>query len=394
MLPPPDRLVIIFVYSFVHFICLFAHFASVRSIHTYIYTHTDFAKFVTEFFGYESVLPMNTGAEAVETAMKIARKYAYEKKGVPANEAIILSACGCFHGRTMHAISMSCDPEAQVGFGPLVPGHDKVDFNDLVGLEAKLKEHAGKVAAFIVEPIQGEAGVIVPAAGYLAKAQALCTKYGAIFICDEIQTGIARTGKMLAYEYDDFKPDMVILGKAISGGVYPVSVVLTSHDIMSVITPGTHGSTFGGNPVGSAVAMEALRVVQDENLVQHAYDMGEYFRKEMGSLVYPGSFVQLVRGRGLLNAFVMQTQGIDKTAWDLCLLLKDRGLLCKPTHGNIIRLAPPLVITKEELTRSVEIISKSVKDVVTMNRRDIPGAKSEYTKPNPIHCKKCNRRID
>jgi ornithine--oxo-acid transaminase len=353
-----------------------------------------FSKFLHEYFGYETFLPMNTGAEAVETALKIARKYAYEKKGVPKNEAIILSACGCFHGRTMHAITMSCDPEATEGFGPLVPGHVKVEFDNLVDLEAKLKANEGKVAAFIVEPIQGEAGVLVPQVGYLSKAKALCNKYGALFIADEVQTGIARTGKMLACDYDNVRPDLLILGKAISGGVYPVSAVLTDTEIMSVITPGTHGSTFGGNPVGCAVAKAALEVIRDEGMVEHAFKMGEIFRREMQTITGPDSLVEIVRGRGLLNAFVIKTKNVDKSAWDVCLLMKERGLLAKPTHGNIIRLAPPLVITQQELEYSISLIHGVLRDIQKMQRKDIPGAALEFKTPKPVFCKKCNKRLD
>jgi len=334
-----------------------------------------FSKFVTEYFGYERVLPMNTGAEAVETGLKIARKFAYERRGVPANEAVILSARGCFHGRTLHAISMSDDPEAVTNFGPLVPGHAKVEYDDLADLERQLVAHAGKVAAFIVEPIQGEAGVFVPRDGYIRSAQELCRKHGALLIADEVQTGVARTGKLLASDYDDVKPDIVLLGKAVSGGLYPVSLVLTSAEIMSVITPGTHGSTFGGNPLACATAQEALQVVRDEGLAERAFTLGTKFRAALQTVVAePGSLLTQVRGKGLLNAIVLRTEGVDRSAWDLCLLMKHRGLLAKPTHGNIIRLAPPLVMTDAQLDDCLDIIRGAVRDVRAVPRSEIPGA--------------------
>lgn len=350
----------------------------------------DFSAYVTDYFGFDKVLPMNTGAEAVETGLKIARKYAYEHRGVPDGEAVILSACGCFHGRTMHAITMSCDPEATHHFGPLVPGHEKVRYNDLAHLEKKLKALNGRAAAFIVEPIQGEAGVYVPDEGYLRGVKALCEKYKCLFIADEVQTGIARTGKLLACDHEDVKPDILLLGKAVSGGLYPVSLVLTSDEIMSVITPGTHGSTFGGNPLACAVAHAALEVVKDENLAERAERLGAQFRGKMQKLVDDNSIVESVRGKGLLNAFVIKTTGLDKSAWDLCLLMKSRGLLAKPTHGNIIRLAPPLTITEEELDECMRIIESSVRDIVTMKRTDIPGADPVFKSHNEPECKRCN----
>ncbi len=350
-----------------------------------------FSKFVCEYFGYERMLPMNTGAEAVETALKIARKFAYERRGVKADEAVIISACGCFHGRTMHAITMSCDPEAVANFGPLVPGHVKVLYNDLAHLEQRLKENQGRVAAFIVEPIQGEAGVVVPDPGYLTKAQELCRKYGALFIADEVQTGVARTGKRLAVDHESLKPDIVVLGKAVSGGLYPVSLVLTSADIMSVITPGTHGSTFGGNPVACAVAKAALEVARDENLAERAETLGQRFRSALQKEVEKkDSPLELVRGKGLLNAIVMKTDNsIDKSAWDLCLLMKARGVLAKPTHGNIIRLAPPLVISPQDLDKSVEIIASSVRDLRSIPRSQIPGAAPTHKQHKEQPCKRC-----
>ncbi len=334
---------------------------------------------------------MNTGAEAVETGLKIARKYAYERRGVAPNQAVILSACGCFHGRTLHAISMSCDPEAIENFGPLVPGHDKVRYDDLPHLEKQLAKHEGRVAAVILEPIQGEAGVRVPSPGYLKAAQELCRKYGALLIADEVQTGIARTGKLLASEWDDVKPDIVLLGKAVSGGLYPVSLVLTSAEIMSVITPGTHGSTFGGNPLACAVAEEALKVVRDEGLAERANTLGERFRASVTRdvLTAKGGLVESVRGRGLLNAVVLKTKGVERSAWDLCLLLKERGLLAKPTHGNIIRLAPPLVMTEAQVDECVGILAKAAEDVLTLPRDKIRGAAPQHTPHTEEHCTRC-----
>jgi len=349
----------------------------------------EFAKYITEYFGYDKVLPMNTGAEGVETAIKIARRYAYDRRGVPDNEAVIISACGCFHGRTLQAISMSCDAEARRGFGPLVPGHVKVRYNDLEHLEAKLKQYQGRVAAFIVEPIQGEGGVVVPQDGYMKRAQELCHKYGALLIADEIQTGCGRTGKLLACDYDGVKPDILILAKALSGGLYPVCCVLTSNDIMDVITPGSHGSTFGGNPLGCAVARAALEVIKEENLVERSFRLGERFRNGLLPLVNePNSPISIVRGKGLLNAIVMKTDDdIDKSAMDLCLLLRDRGIIAKPTHNTIIRLAPPLIITEDEVDRAVEIISKSVRELRSIPRSKIPGADPVFkpTKSTPCN---------
>jgi len=338
------------------------------------------------------MLPMNTGAEAVETGLKIARKYAYERRGVPANEAVILSACGCFHGRTLQAISMSCDPEAVLNFGPLVPGHDKVQYNDLAHLEAKLKQHQGRVAAFIVEPIQGEAGVFVPNDGYIKGAQELCRKYGALLIADEVQTGIARTGKLLASDYDGIKPDIVLLGKAVSGGLYPVSLVLTSDEIMSVITPGTHGSTFGGNPLACAVAQTALEVVRDEDLANRAFKLGNTFRAALQEVVNEkDSLLTQVRGKGLLNAIVLKTEGVERSAWDLCLLLKHRGLLAKPTHGNIIRLAPPLVMSEDQVADCIGILKGAIHDIRTIPRTEIPGAEPVHKHHKDHPCTRCEK---
>ncbi|MBL6444949.1 ornithine--oxo-acid transaminase [Fulvivirga sp. 29W222] len=317
-----------------------------------------YEKFVTEYFGFDKVLPMNTGAEGVETAIKISRKYAYEKRGIPENEAKIIVCENNFHGRTTTVISFSNDEDARKSFGPYTPGFVSVPYNDLEALEAQLKEE--NIAGFLVEPIQGEAGVFVPDEGYLSKAAALCKKYGVLFIADEIQTGIARTGKLLACDHENVKPDMLILGKAISGGVYPVSAVLTNNEIMGVIKPGQHGSTFGGNPLGSKVAIAALEVVKEENLAENAERLGVIFRDRMNKFIESSDLVKLVRGKGLLNAVVINDTPDSSTAWDICVALKDNGLLAKPTHGNIIRFAPPLVMTEEQLHECCDIIEKTI----------------------------------
>ena len=319
-----------------------------------------YEKFITEYFGFDKVLPMNTGAEGVETAIKICRKYAYEKRGIPENEAKIIVCENNFHGRTTTIISFSNDEDARKNFGPYTPGFVHVPYNDLDALEAQLKEE--NIAGFLVEPIQGEAGVFVPDEGYLSKAAALCKKYGTLFIADEIQTGIARTGKLLACDHEDVKPDMLILGKAISGGVYPVSAVLTSNEIMNVIKPGQHGSTFGGNPLGCKVAISALEVVKEEKLAENAERLGEIFRDRMNKFVAKSELVKLVRGKGLLNAIVVNDTPDSSTAWDICVALKENGLLAKPTHGNIIRFAPPLVMTEEQLHECCDIIERTIAD--------------------------------
>ncbi|KAI8825811.1 pyridoxal phosphate-dependent transferase [Fimicolochytrium jonesii] len=337
-----------------------------------------FAKYMTEYFGYEMVLPMNTGAEGVETALKLARKWGYMKKGIPQGQAFILSATGNFHGRTLGVISMSTDPDSTTNFGPFVPNIScttpqgiTVRYNNIDDLEKALEAHGKYTAAFLVEPIQGEAGIFVPDEGYLTKAYELCKKHNVLFIADEIQTGLARTGKLLAIDYENIKADILILGKALSGGVYPVSAVLTSKEIMLCIQPGEHGSTYGGNPLGSAVAMAALEVIREEKLSERAYDLGVKFRAAIEDLKSP--LISLVRGRGLLNAIVIDESKFDKTAWHLCLLLKHYGLLAKPTHQNIIRLAPPLCISEDDLMHGVEIIDKALKDILTMKIEDIPG---------------------
>ncbi len=321
----------------------------------------EYAKFVCEFFGYERMLPMNTGAEAVETALKMARKWAYEKKSIAKNEAKIIVCEGNFHGRTISIISASSDPDSYGGFGPYTPGFLQIPYDDAAALEKALEDPT--VCAFLVEPIQGEAGVLVPADDYLKRVAELCKKKNVLFIADEVQTGIARTGKKLCSEHSGVRPDAVILGKALSGGMYPVSCVLADSALMDVFTPGTHGSTFGGNPMAARMAIESLNIVQDEKLSENAERLGKIFRAEMQKLVDNYDFVKLVRGKGLLNALIIEPREIDgekHTAWELCLLLRDNGLLAKPTHGDIIRFAPPLVITEEQLMECCNIIALSV----------------------------------
>tara|TARA_R110002050_G_scaffold24083_2_gene64241 strand:+ start:29824 stop:31068 length:1245 start_codon:yes stop_codon:yes gene_type:complete len=319
-----------------------------------------YEKFACEFFGFDKLLPMNTGAEAVETALKLCRKWAYEVKGIDENKAEIIVCENNFHGRTTTIISFSNDPVARENFGPFTNGFIKIEYNNLEALEAALKSNPN-VAGFLVEPIQGEAGVYVPNKNYLAKAKALCEHYNVLFIADEVQTGIARTGKLLAVDHENVKPDVLILGKAISGGVYPVSAVLANNNIMDVIKPGNHGSTFGGNPVAAVVAIAALEVVRDERLAENAELLGELFRNELNSYIETSSIAKLVRGKGLLNAIVINDIEDSDTAWNICLALRDNGLLAKPTHGNIIRFAPPLVMTKEQLLDCVRIIIKTLK---------------------------------
>jgi len=330
-----------------------------------------FEKYITEYFGFDKVLPMNTGAEGVETALKIARKWGYEKKGVDAHEAVIIVAENNFHGRTTTVISFSNDENARKNFGPFTPGFVKIPYDDIAALESALEDK--NVVGFLVEPIQGEAGVYTPAEDYLRKAAAACKAKNVLFIADEIQTGIARTGSLLAVcgnctceghcekQETYTKPDMLILGKAISGGFYPVSAVLADNHIMDVIKPGQHGSTFGGNPLGAKVAIAALEVVRDEKLAQNARKLGKIFRERMQILVDKYKILNLVRGKGLLNAVVVNDSEDSSTAWDMCVALKDNGLLAKPTHGNIIRFAPPLVMTDEQLHECCDIIEKVVK---------------------------------
>ncbi len=318
-----------------------------------------YEKYVTEFFGFDKVLPMNTGAEAVETAIKLCRKYGYEKKGIPENKAEIIVCKNNFHGRTTTIISFSNDEDARKNFGPFTEGFIKIDYDNLEALEETLKS-SKNIAGFLVEPIQGEAGVYVPAEGYLAKAKDLCEKYGVLFIADEVQTGIARTGKLLAVDHENVIPDILILGKALSGGVYPVSAVLANNHIMEVIKPGQHGSTFGGNPLAAAVAIAALKVIKEEALAENADKLGELFRSELQKFIGTQTLIKLVRGKGLLNAIVINDSENSSTAWDICLKLRDNGLLAKPTHGNIIRFAPPLVMNEAQLLDCVSIIKKTI----------------------------------
>lgn len=329
-----------------------------------------FEKFVTEFFDYDKVLPMNSGAEAVETAIKVCRKWAYEKKGIAENAAKLIVCENNFHGRTTTIVSFSNDEDARKNFGPYTPGFIRIPYNDLDVLEKALQEE--NVAGFLVEPIQGEAGVFVPDDNYISSAAKLCQDKEVLFIADEVQTGIARTGKLLSVckgcdcptprceSRAGFKPDILVLGKAISGGAYPVSCILANDEVMNVIKPGQHGSTFGGNPIGARVAMAALEVVHDERLAENAQRLGERFRAEIQKLVDRSELVSMVRGNGLLNAIVINDSEDSSTAWDICMALRDNGLLAKPTHGNIIRFAPPLIITEEQLMECVSIIEKTV----------------------------------
>lgn len=320
-----------------------------------------YEQYLTEYFGYDKVLPMNTGAEAVETAIKLARKWGYDVKKIASNEAKIIVCGENFHGRTTTIISFSSDPDAKGSFGPYTPGFVSVPYNDIDALRAALTDEPEKIAAFLVEPIQGEAGVYVPDEDYLPAAYQICKDNNILFIADEVQTGIARTGKLLACDYFDFTPDVLILGKAISGGVFPVSAVLANKEVMDVIHPGQHGSTFGGNPLACAVAIEALEVVKDEKLAENAQLLGERFRLRMADLAkrHP-DLVTSVRGKGLLNAVLINDTADSKTAWNICLKLAENGLLAKPTHGNIIRFAPPLVMTEEQLEECCDIIDKTI----------------------------------
>ena len=318
-----------------------------------------YEEYITKLFGYDKILPMNTGVEGGETANKIARKWGYLKKGIKKNKARIVFAKGNFWGRTLAAISTSDDPLSYEGFGPYMPGYDLIPYNNLDALEEILKEDPN-ICAFMVEPIQGEAGVIVPNDGYLSGVRSLCDKYNVLFIADEVQTGIGRTGKLLATDYELARPDILILGKALSGGVFPVSAVLADNDVMMCIGPGEHGSTFGGNPLACAVAHAALEVIVNENLIEKAFDLGNIFRAKLNSYIKNSKVVKLVRGKGLLNAIVINDAIDSKTAWEICLKLRDNGLLAKPTHGNIIRFAPPLVISESQLIDCVNIITKTL----------------------------------
>jgi ornithine--oxo-acid transaminase len=332
-----------------------------------------YEKYASEYFNFDKLLPMNTGAEAVETALKICRRWAYEEKGIEENDAQIIVCENNFHGRTTTIISFSNDAVARKNFGPYTQGFIKIEYDNLAALQNTLETH-DNIAGFLVEPIQGEAGVYVPSEGYLKAAKALCEKHNVLFIADEVQTGIARTGRLLATcgncscedkscsGTPDVKPDILILGKAMSGGAYPVSAVLANDPIMNVITPGSHGSTFGGNPIAAAVAMAALDVVKEEELAENAYQLGELFREEMNKYIENSNIVSLVRGKGLLNAIVINDDEESETAWNICMRLRDNGLLAKPTHGNIIRFAPPLVMTKEQLLDCVSIITKTLQE--------------------------------
>ena len=318
-----------------------------------------YEKYITNLFKYDKVLPMNTGVEGGETAIKLARKWGYLKKKIPHNKARIVFANGNFWGRTLAAISSSDDPSSYKDFGPYMPGYDIIPYNDLISLEEKLKNH--NTAAFMIEPIQGEAGVIVPDEGYLSSVRSLCSKHNVLLIIDEVQTGLGRTGKMLASDHEKVRADILILGKALSGGVLPASAVLANNEIMLCIKPGEHGSTFGGNPLASSVCMAALKVIVDENLSNNSYLLGEKFRSSLKSYIDKSSIVLSIRGKGLLNAIEIDNNKKNDLAWEICLKLKEKGLLAKPTHGNIIRFAPPLVITEEELDKCIQIITSTLK---------------------------------
>ena len=316
-----------------------------------------YEKYVTEYFGYDKVLPMNTGAEADETALKLARRWGYKVKGIPENEAIIVCCEGNFHGRTISIISMSTDPDSYGDFGPFTPGFIKIPYNDAQALETVLSQYADKVAGFLLEPIQGEAGVFVPDDGYLKTCYDICKKHNVLFIADEVQTGIARTGKLLACDHEGVRPDILILGKALSGGVLPISAVLADDEIMLTIKPGEHGSTFGGFCLAGRVAVAALQVVKDEHLAEKAEKLGQIFRSEMKSV--KSDMIESVRGKGLLNAIVIRPKN-GKEAWDVCLKMKELGVLAKPTHQHIIRFAPPLVITEEQLREAIDLIKEAI----------------------------------
>lgn len=350
------------------------------------------AERITSMFGYDMVLPMNTGAEGVETALKLARKWGYEKKRVPKNEAIIVSCCGCFHGRTLAVISMSCDNEATRGFGPLLPGHLKVDFGDEVALEKIFKEKGDCIAGFLFEPIQGEAGVVIPQEGYLKAVRNLCTKYDVLMIADEIQSGLGRSGRMLACDWEDVRPDVVILGKALGGGVVPVSAVLADKDVMLCIRPGEHGSTFGGNPLASAVALASLDVLKEEGLIERSDELGEELRHLLMEVQkqFP-NFIKEVRGKGLFNAVELNSKALSPvSAYDICLKLKERGVLAKPTHNTIIRLTPPLSISLDELKLGTKALAEVFEfDLPNMQKKKpelVTSAKSDV-------CDRCGRNL-
>ncbi|KAJ8762062.1 hypothetical protein K2173_006664 [Erythroxylum novogranatense] len=351
-----------------------------------------FAEHLTSMFGYDMVLPMNTGAEGVETALKVARKWGYEKKKIPKDEAIIVSCCGCFHGRTLGVISMSCDNEATRGFGPSLPGHLKVDFGDKTALETIFKEKGDRIAGFLFEPIQGEAGVVIPPDGYLRAVRDLCSKYNILMIADEIQTGLARTGKMLACDWEKVRPDVVILGKALGGGVIPVSAVLADKDAMLCIRPGEHGSTFGGNPLASAVAIASLDVIKDEGLAERSAQLGNELRHQLleAQQKFP-EYIKEVRGRGLFNAVEFNSKNLSPvSAFDICLKLKERGVLAKPTHNTIVRLTPPLSISLDELQEG----SKALHEVLELDLPKMLKGKPEKVNPTvPSTCDRCGRSL-
>lgn len=318
----------------------------------------EYAEYITRYFGYDRVLPMNTGVEAVETALKLARRWGYEVKGIPQDKAKIVVCAQNFHGRTLNVVSFSTDPSSRINFGPFMPGYEVIDYNDLDALKRALQNP--NVAGFLVEPIQGEAGVVVPDEGYLSKAAALCRDAKVLFIGDEIQTGLARTGKMLACDHENVRPDILILGKALSGGTLPISAVLADDEIMLTIKPGEHGSTYGGNPLACKVAIVALQVLKDEQMAEKAEELGAYFREKLEALNHPN--IGLVRGKGLLNAIIIEHEH-KEAAWDLCMQMKENGLLAKPTHGDKIRFAPPLVITREQVDECVDIIHRSLQEI-------------------------------
>lgn len=319
----------------------------------------EYEEYVTKYFGYDKVLPMNTGAEGDETALKLCRRWGYDVKGIPENMAKIIVCDGNFHGRTITIISMSNDPDSYKGFGPYTPGFVRIPYNDLDALEKELKDP--NVAGFLVEPIQGEAGVFVPDEGYVKKAFDMCKANNVLFIADEVQTGLARTGKLLACDHEGVRPDLLILGKALSGGMYPVSAVLADDEVMLTIKPGEHGSTYGGNPLACKIAIEALQIIKDEKLAENAEKLGVIFRKEINNI--PSDMIELVRGKGLLNAVVIKPKG-DKTAWDVCVAMKDNGLIAKPTHDHIIRFAPPLVINEEQIREAIDIFKSTIEQFV------------------------------
>lgn len=350
-------------------LCDQAHVLTLSSRAFYTNKLGPFAKLLTEMTGFEMMLPMNTGAEGVETAMKVARRWGYVNKHIPDNEAIIICCEGNFHGRTIAIISMSNDPSCYGGFGPAAPGFRRIPYNDDEALKAVLEECGDRVCGFLVEPIQGEAGVFVPDEGYLGRCKKLCEEHNVLLIADEVQTGLGRTGRLLCSEWDNVHPDILILGKALGGGMMPVSAVLSTRAIMLNIAAGEHGSTFGGNPLACAVGMAALEVIRDEHLTEHAQELGAYFREQIRAINSP--IVELVRGRGLLNAVVIK-KDIPVSAWDVCMLMKERGLLAKPTHSYIIRFAPPLTITRAELDECIAIIRGALLDIVKMTPDQIP----------------------